>query len=208
MAATAQTKPLASSQHLNSTPGWLVGDMNRLRRFLCTGTEGATYYIHDKALTQESTEGVSRLIESGHGPAVVDEIITMSVNGRAAKQNPCIFALATCARSTDLKTKQAAYKALSEVCRNATHLFHFVEYAESITDKSTGWGRSQRKAISKWYNDKDPTTLALEVTKYKQRNGWSHIDLLRLAHVKPSSKGNISIWINLCLTYLMQPPIL
>ncbi len=31
--------------------------------------------------------------------------------------------------------------------------------------------------------------VALAVTKYKQRSGWSHKDLLRLSHLKPASEG-------------------
>ena len=51
--------------------------------------------------------------------------------------------------------------------------------------KSSGWGRAHRKAIQKWYTEKKPRSLAVAVTKYKQRNNWSHRDLFRLCHVKP-----------------------
>lgn len=34
------------------------------------------------------------------------------------------------------------------------------------------------------YTSKKPENLANLVTKYQQRNGWSHKDLLRLCHVK------------------------
>ena len=45
------------------------------------------------------------------------------------------------------------------------------------------WGRALRKAVADWYNEKGGMALALAVTKYKQRNGWSHKDLLRLSHL-------------------------
>ncbi|XP_049975937.1 RNA-binding protein RO60 isoform X2 [Alexandromys fortis] len=51
------------------------------------------------------------------------------------------------------------------------------------------WGRALRKAVADWYNEKGGMAIALAVTKYKQRNGWSHKDLLRLSHLKPSSEG-------------------
>ncbi|VDP34398.1 unnamed protein product [Soboliphyme baturini] len=51
-----------------------------------------------------------------------------------------------------------------------------------------GWGRSHRNAIKHWYFDKDPRDLALAVTKYRERQGWSHLDVLRLAHPKPGKE--------------------
>lgn len=48
-----------------------------------------------------------------------------------------------------------------------------------------GWGRGQRDIIGDWYLTKKPLDLAMAVTKYKQRNDWSHRDLLRLAHPRP-----------------------
>jgi 60 kDa SS-A/Ro ribonucleoprotein len=37
-----------------------------------------------------------------------------------------------------------------------------------------------RKAVGSWYADKGWDALGLQVTKYQQREGWSHRDLLRL----------------------------
>lgn len=109
----------------------------------------------------------------------------MSLSGRAAKQNPTIFALAICARSNDLETKQLAYASLNEMCRIPTHLFMFVKYCETA-GSGTGWGRAHRNAIIKWYENKcgNPLSAARLVTKYQSREGWCHKDLLRLAHPK------------------------
>ncbi|XP_006822581.1 RNA-binding protein RO60-like [Saccoglossus kowalevskii] len=186
-----QSERLMNDQVQDSAGGyvWKVDDFNRLRRFLCLGAEGGSYYVGEKELGKENAQCIDRLIDSGKGEEVVKEIVTFSVEGRTAKQNPVIFALAMCARSNDIKTKQAAYSALSDVCRIPTHLFMFVELAEKLSQltRGTGWGRAQRRAIRKWYTEKDALKLALLVTKYKQRNGWSHRDLLRLAHIKPEN---------------------
>jgi len=169
----------------NSAGGYSyqVGDMQRLRRFLCLGSEGGTYYIGEKKLGKENANAILRLISNGKGTEVVKEIVEFSVEGRAAKQNPIIFALALCARDSNVEVKKAAYTALSSVCRIPTHLFTFVEFCEALS-QGTGWGRCHREAIKAWYLTKDPKHLAMSVTKYKQRNGWSHLDLLRLSHVK------------------------
>ncbi|KAJ3350703.1 60 kDa SS-A/Ro ribonucleoprotein [Allomyces javanicus] len=50
------------------------------------------------------------------------------------------------------------------------------------------WGKGQRRAIAKWYNQpRGALALARLITKYKNRSGWTHKDLLRCAHVKPAS---------------------
>ena len=187
-----QSEPLpAKGQIPNSAGGftWKMNDMKRLRRFLCLGSEGGSYYIGEKQLGKENAQAILRLIAGGKGEKVVQEIVQFSLEGRAAKQNPIIFALALCARNdSDLKTKKAAYDALIKVCRTPTHLFSFVEFCENLS-VGTGWGRAHRRAVALWYNSKKPMELAMAITKYKSRNGWNHLDLLRLAHVVPANVG-------------------
>ena len=189
MEDTPQSEPLPG-QVPNSAGGftWAVDDMKRLRRFLCLGSEGGSYYIGEKELGKQNAQAILRLIAEGKGEAVVQEVVDFSVNGRAAKQNPIIFALALCARAEDKPTKQAAYAVLNRVCRIPTHLFAFVEYCQNLS-AGTGWGRAHRRAISLWYNSKHHKELAMAVTKYKSRDGWSHRDLFRLCHIEPANEG-------------------
>ena len=184
-----QTSKLSDDQIQNSAGGYVykVDDMNRLRRFLCLGSEGGTYYIGEKELGLENAQNIQKMIEDGKGKKVVDEITEFSVEGRAAKQNPIIFALALCARQDkDKAVKRLAYDAVPKICRIPTHLFSFVEYSEKLS-RGTGWGRAHRRAVSKWYLSHKGAgmRLAMHVTKYRNRNGWTHTDLLRLAHPKP-----------------------
>ncbi|XP_077878631.1 RNA-binding protein RO60 [Ictidomys tridecemlineatus] len=188
-----QMQPLNEKQVANSEDGyvWQVTDMNRLHRFLCFGSEGGTYYIKEQKLGLENAEALIRLIEDGKGYEVIQEIKSFSQEGRTIKQEPLLFALAICSQCSDISTKQAAFKAVSEVCRIPTHLFTFIQFKKDLKEsmKCGMWGRALRKAIADWYNEKGGMALALAVTKYKQRNGWSHKDLLRLSHLKPSSEG-------------------
>nr|XP_006129201.1 60 kDa SS-A/Ro ribonucleoprotein isoform X1 [Pelodiscus sinensis]XP_006129202.1 60 kDa SS-A/Ro ribonucleoprotein isoform X1 [Pelodiscus sinensis]XP_006129203.1 60 kDa SS-A/Ro ribonucleoprotein isoform X1 [Pelodiscus sinensis]XP_025043566.1 60 kDa SS-A/Ro ribonucleoprotein isoform X1 [Pelodiscus sinensis] len=192
-----QMHPLNDRQVPNSEGGyvWHVTDMNRLHRFLCFGSEGGTYYIKEQKLGFQNAETLIRLIEDGKGCDVVQEIKTFSQEGRAAKQEPMLFALAICSQCSDTKTKQAAFKAVSEVCRIPTHLFTFIQFKKDLKEgmKCGMWGRALRKAVADWYNGKNGMVVALAITKYKQRNGWSHKDLLRLSHLKPTSEGLVII---------------
>ncbi|XP_051854689.1 RNA-binding protein RO60 isoform X1 [Antechinus flavipes] len=189
----SQMQPLNEKQVTNSASGhiWQVTDMNRLHRFLCFGSEGGTYCIKEQKLGLENAEALIRLIEDGKGCDVIQEIKTFSQEGRTAKPEPLLFALAICSQCSDINTKQAAFKAVSEVCQIPTHLFTFIQFKKDLKEsmKCGMWGRALRKAVADWYNGKNGMALALAITKYKQRNGWSHKDLLRLSHLKPSNEG-------------------
>ncbi|XP_036410266.1 60 kDa SS-A/Ro ribonucleoprotein [Megalops cyprinoides] len=171
--------------------GWEVTDMTRLQRFLCFGSEAGMYSVKEQHLSVENAQVLIRLLEEGRGCEVVQEIKKFSQEGRAARVNPAIFALAVCSQHSDVKTKQAAFKAVKEVCHAPTHLFTFVQFKKDLKEvmRCGMWGRALRKAVADWYNEKDAMSLALAVTKYKQRIGWSHQDLLRLSHMKPANEG-------------------
>jgi 60 kDa SS-A/Ro ribonucleoprotein len=51
--------------------------------------------------------------------------------------------------------------------------------------------------VAAWYTALEPRSLAYQIVKYRQRDGWTHTDLLRLAHPKPGSEaqGAIFKWI-------------
>ena len=186
--------------------GFQVTDLDRLKRFLVLGTEGGTYYAGEKELGLQNVKCIASLINAGRGKEVVDVVKQYSVEGRCAKQTTIVYALALCARYHDgnhaslyTATRKEAYNALSAICRIPTDLFHFVQFCEDVSkavDKKTGWGRAHRKAIAKWYMEKKGERLAYLVTKYKQRDGWSHKDLLRLSHPKPTDekKGHSAVF--------------
>lgn len=60
-------------------------------------------------------------------------------------------------------------------------LFRFIKYAHAL---GQNWGRSQRRAVSTWYLKQNPSKLAMAVTKYQNREGYTHRDILRLSHPK------------------------
>ena len=98
-----------------------------------------------------------------------------ATQGRAPKNDPAVFALAIAAGTGHTA---AALEALPKVCRIGTHLFQFAEAVQGFR----GWGRGLRKAVAAWYEGESAEDLAYQVGKYQRRDGWSHRDLLRLAH--------------------------
>ncbi|XP_062374265.1 60 kDa SS-A/Ro ribonucleoprotein [Sardina pilchardus] len=166
-------------------------DLCRLRRFLCYGSEGPTFNTKEPSLGMESALTLIQLLENGKGCDVVEEIRRFGQDGRAVRSNPALFALAVCSQHSDPKTKQAAFRALKDLCHLPSHLFAFIQFKKELKDgmKCGMWGRGLRKAVADWYNSQDPIVLAQAVTKCKHRAGWSHQDLLRLSHMKPANEA-------------------
>ena len=154
-----------------------------LDRFLMIGSESAGYYVGAKETTKQSFDVTKRCIKED-GIRVVNRIVEYSLAGRAPKNDPAVIALSLAAIYGDAATVAAAYEALPKVCRIGTHLFLFV----SMLDALGKWNAAAKRGVSAWYTNKAMDKLAVQLLKYQQRNGWAHRDVLRLAHVKPSSE--------------------
>lgn len=179
---TPQSEPIPDKNMVANSAGgysFKVGKRDLLERFLILGTEGGTYYISEKDLTIDNAQNVLNLIKTD-GEFVVNKIVEISGAGRALKNDPALFSLAMASKHGNTKVQTMAYRALQKVARTGTHLFQFCKYREAFG----GWGTGMRKAVSRWYLSKSPNQLAYQLLKYKQRDGWSHRDLLRLAHPK------------------------
>jgi 60 kDa SS-A/Ro ribonucleoprotein len=164
----------------NSAGGWAftAGKTARLHRFLTLGTDGGTYYTSERDITLKNADIVLAWARNDTA-ALVREVAAISQAGRAPRNNPALFALAAAASLGDPDGKRAALDALPLVARTGTHLFIFAGYVQQFR----GWGRGLRRAVGQWYLDKDDAgQLAYQVLKYRQREGWTHRDLLRLAH--------------------------
>jgi 60 kDa SS-A/Ro ribonucleoprotein len=143
------------------------------------GAEGGSYYASEQDLAVENARAVQRCITQDGG-RTVQRIVEISEVGRAPKNDPAIFALAMAASMGSAATRATALAALPRVCRVGTHLFQFAENIQAFR----GWGRALRRAVGAWYAAMEPRELAYQLSKYQQRNGWSHRDLLRLTHPK------------------------
>lgn len=189
---TPQSEPIPGSNQVQNNAGgfsWQVTDWKQLDRLLLIGSEGGTYYVDEHKLTKDNAEAALRCIKAD-GKRVVDRVVEISEAGRAPKNDPALFVLAMCAGLGDNTTRKYALNMLSRVARIGTHLFHFNDMVQAFR----GWGRGLREANAKWYNDRDPNKLAYQLIKYRQRDGWSHQDVLRLAHPKPPTEQHKALY--------------
>ncbi|CAI2354435.1 unnamed protein product [Caenorhabditis sp. 36 PRJEB53466] len=206
-----QMEQVKEGQVENNAGGFVfpVSDETQVRRFLIIGSDKGSYHQTAEKITMDNAQAIIRIIEKGDGHMVLRELSLINSANRNPKMNAMIFTLALCAKisTLDFSKKQecpmlqayseyirelhsAALKLLPDVCRTPSHLFEFIDYSQTIAHStragasktSTGWGRSLRLAISNWYKSKTVEKLAMLLTKYPQREGWSHRDLFRLAH--------------------------
>lgn len=177
-----QTKP---NQVVNNTGGYVfeVTPQSRLMRFLVLGTDGGTYYVGERDLTKQNVDFVRQMLKSDSA-FVIEKVVEISAGGRAKSNSPALFVLAL-AMNTDGVDKTKVTDALTKVARNSTHVFEYTQYLENLG----GWGRAKRNSVANWYQSKSDKALATQVVKYRQRNGWTHRDLFRLAHPKNIDKN-------------------
>lgn len=175
-----------------------VDKWTQARRFLVLGSEGSTYYESEKTRTDYNIKSVKECLAED-GLRMIDMIREVSDKGLAFKNEPAILALALAASFTDKDRPQyqeaIRQYALSEsvypkVCRTSTHHFHFADYVDHLR----GWGSGLRKGLARWYTEKSDMALANQVTKYVQRDGWSHADILRLTHPTPKTDTQNAIF--------------
>jgi 60 kDa SS-A/Ro ribonucleoprotein len=184
--ATPQTKrtPGRTDEVRNNAGGFVfkVDDKSRLERFLVLGTDKGTYYVGEQKLTAQNISFLKEMVRKDER-LVVDTAVDVSVNGRALKNSPALFALATV--MTEGQDKAYAREAVQKVARTSTHLFEYAQYIDDLG----GWGRAKRRSVAEWYENKSLDTLAYQAVKYRQRNGWTHRDLFRLSHPQGVDQG-------------------
>ena len=186
-----QTEPemgREQDQVKNNAGGYVfpVTPQVQLDRFLILGSEGGSYYATERTLTLENTRNVLNLVKGDNGVQVVQRVVELA-HGRAPKIGPPLFVLAMAASYGNPDTKREAFTSLPSVARTASHLFQFIEYADSMR----GWGRALKNGINNWYTTKSPQDLAYQVVKYRTRNSWSHRDVLRKTHPMSYDHNNL-----------------
>lgn len=172
-----------------------VDDECRLLRFLILGSEEGTYYASPQACVIENLHAVRRMLVSNRGAEVVALLVDVCQRGRAPRRDPALAVLALCATNGDAATKAAARDALPDVATIPTHLFTYLTFCHEAA-KGKGWGRGQRGAVAAWYNNfrGSVVSLAYAVTKYRQRNGWTHKNVLALSHAKPQNDAYATLF--------------
>jgi 60 kDa SS-A/Ro ribonucleoprotein len=177
---TPQSEKAKAGQVKNTAGGFVfqVSDQSRLERFLILGVDGGTYSVSEAIHAKTNVQFLNEMIERDEA-SVLNTIVDVSVNGRAYKQSPALFALASVI--VHGRNKQAVKAVFNRVVRTGTNLYEVVNYLNSMG----GWGRAKREIVSSWF-DRDADKLAYQAVKYRSRrfgdNAWTLKDVMRKAH--------------------------
>jgi 60 kDa SS-A/Ro ribonucleoprotein len=196
-ASTGQQKPIRGREHemvLNNAGGYsfILGDWERLHRFLTLGSEGGTYYVGEAKLTVENAQCVLRCLKED-GPRTVQQAHAINVHNRAPKVGSQLFTMALALHYGTPEAKQAAEALLPSMLRTGTHLLNFA----GMLDNIGGWNRTKRRIISTWFQTRDLESTAFQVLKYQNRDGWRMRDAMRLAHPHPhdDTRNALFAWV-------------
>lgn len=189
---TPQSAPLNKDHVKNRAGGYVykIDDMAQLKRFLILGTCGGSYYASEREMTSENIDNVAKILDAD-GVRAINTAVEISEAGRAPKNDQAILLLALASIHKNPIVRSFAFKAVPKVCRIGTHLYQFCEFRKTLRG---GWGRGMRDAIGGWMNCRSSGALAVQMAKYKQREGWSARDLLRKAHPKASSDRHDAVF--------------
>ncbi|SEP31840.1 TROVE domain-containing protein [Methylobacterium sp. ap11] len=67
-----------------------------------------------------------------------------------------------------------------------------------------GWGRGLRRAVGAWYAAAPVEALAFQAIKFRARQGWTHRDLLRLAHPEMAEPARRALFDWICRGRLVE----
>jgi 60 kDa SS-A/Ro ribonucleoprotein len=87
----------------------------------------------------------------------------------------------------DINVRRAAENCFPTVIHSSLDMLVFV----SMLDTKRGWGRMVRKVVGRWYNNKK---FNIEIEKVRKFSGWSHADVIRLAHVKATDEDRNKVY--------------
>jgi len=199
-ASIPQTCKYDINQVLNDAGGyvWKLTTLEHVNRYLVLGgaKDMGNYYRQSSDVNLECALSVLKMIRDPDATQFVQLcalLKAVSVGGRAPKQEPVLLSLAAAivfAKSP--AEKQIAFETMKECVRIPTHMFMLAGFVRDLSmskpeKKGKGWGAGFRKAVSHYYTSRNGRDLAFQMTKYQNREGWTHADIIRMVHIDPTT---------------------
>lgn len=199
-ASIPQTCKLDINQVLNDAGGyvWKLPTLEHVNRYLVLGgaKDMGNYYKQSSDVNLECALSVLKMIRDPDASQFVQLcalLKAVSVGGRAPKQEPVLLSLAAAiVFAKNPAEKQIAFETMKDCVRIPTHMFMLAGFVRDLSmskpeNKGKGWGAGFRKAISHYYTSRNGRDLAFQMTKYQNREGWTHADIIRMIHVDPTT---------------------
>ena len=198
-ASIPQTCKYDINQVLNDAGGyvWKLPTLEHVNRYLVLGgaKDMGNYYRQSSDVNLECALSVLKMIRDPDPTQFVQLcalLKAVSVGGRAPKQEPVLLSLAAAiVFAKNAAEKQIAFETMKECVRIPTHMFMLAGFVRDLSmskpeKKGKGWGAGFRKAVSHYYTSRNGRELAFHMTKYQNREGWTHADIIRMIHIDPT----------------------
>jgi 60 kDa SS-A/Ro ribonucleoprotein len=204
--STPQTQQAEPEQQRNNAGGFtfVLEPFDQLKRFLILGSDSGTFYVSPRKLTLENM-GVVKACLNLDPVRTLEVISAVSKGGRAPKNDTAIFATALAIAHPNVNTAQAM-DLVSATCRIGTHIFMLCDIVKAIGSS----GRKVRRAISSWYERRSGDQLAYQAAKYQSREGWTHLDVMRISHphLKAPLQRGVADWLRKRESEFPRPELL
>lgn len=199
-ATIPQTCKFNIDQVLNCSGGyvWKLTPIEHVNRYLVLGgaKDMGNYYKQADEVNHECALSVLQMIRSPDTSQFVqlcDLLKAVSLGGRAPKQEPVLLSVAAAiVFAKNSKEKEIAFETAKVCIRIPTHMFMLAGFVRDLSmaktvDKGKGWGTGFRKAMAHYYLSHTGRELAYHMTKYQNREGWTHADMIRMLHINPAT---------------------
>ena len=199
-ATIPQTCKLNIDQVLNCSGGyvWKLTTIEHVNRYLVLGgaKDMGNYYKQADEVSHECALSVLQMIRSPDSSQFVqlcDLLKAVSIGGRAPKQEPVLLSVAAAiVFAKNAKEKEIAFETAKACIRIPTHMFMLAGFVRDLsmakpTNKGKGWGTGFRRTMAHYYLSHTGRDLAFHMTKYQNREGWTHADMIRMLHINPAT---------------------
>ena len=199
-ATIPQTCKMNIDQVLNCSGGyvWKLTPIEHVNRYLVLGgaKDMGNYYMQAEQVSHECALSVLQMIRSPDASQFVqlcDLLKAVSVGGRAPKQEPVLLSVAAAiVFAKNPQEKGIAFETAKACIRIPTHMFMLAGFVRDLSqakmeNKGKGWGTGFRRTMAHYYLSHTGRELAYHMTKYQNREGWTHADMIRMLHINPTT---------------------
>ena len=199
-ATIPQTCKLDIDQVLNCSGGyvWKLSAIEHVNRYLVLGgaKDMGNYYKQADDVSHECALSVLQMIRTPDASQFVqlcDLLKAVSIGGRAPKQEPVLLSVAAAiVFAKNAQEKEIAFETAKACIRIPTHLFMLAGFVRDLSmakpqNKGKGWGAGFRRTMAHYYLSHTGRDLAFHMTKYQNREGWTHADMIRMLHINPAT---------------------
>ena len=199
-ATIPQTCKIDIDQVLSFSGGyvWKLSTIEHVNRYLVLGgaKDMGNYYMQAEQVSHECALSVLQMIRSPDASQFVqlcDLLKAVSIGGRAPKQEPVLLSVAAAiVFAKNPQEKEIAFETAKACIRIPTHMFMRAGFVRDLSqakpqNKGKGWGTGFRRTMAHYYLSHTGRELAYHMTKYQNREGWTHADMIRMLHINPAT---------------------